>query len=230
MVELDGVWTEIRFHDYDRLYAVEGLYERLFYDVLQCRSPETVCSLLGVEMQRADADPAALRVLDLGAGNGIVGEELAKLGVEYMVGVDIIPEAEHAARRDRPDIYTDYLVADMTDLNAEQVTQLAGHRFNGMTCVAALGFGDIPPAAFRTAFNLVENNGWMAFTIKADFLTDEDTSGFADFIRHAVHRDALKLLRSERYEHRLATSGKTLQYTGMIGWKVADMTDDALIS
>ena len=30
-----GQW-EIRFHDYDEIYQVQGLYEQLFYDCLKC--------------------------------------------------------------------------------------------------------------------------------------------------------------------------------------------------
>jgi hypothetical protein len=37
-----------------------------------------------------------------------------------------------------------------------------------MTSVAALGFGDIPPEVFESAFELVEDGGWAAFTIKED--------------------------------------------------------------
>ena len=31
----DGA-RRVRFHDYDEIYAIPGLYERLFRDVLQC--------------------------------------------------------------------------------------------------------------------------------------------------------------------------------------------------
>ena len=42
---------------------------------------------------------AQLRVLDVGAGNGMVGEELDRMGAKHIVGVDIIPEAAEAAQR-----------------------------------------------------------------------------------------------------------------------------------
>ena len=46
-----------------------------------------------------------------------------------------------------------------------------------MTTVAALGFGDIPPDAFAAAFNLVEDGGHVAFTIKEDFIATLTTAG-----------------------------------------------------
>ena len=54
-----------------------------------------------------------------------------------------------------------------------------------MTTVAALGFGDIPPAAFVGAFNLIETPGLLAFTIKDDFLGDDDPSGFSGLIQRS---------------------------------------------
>jgi len=36
-----------------------------------------------------------LRVLDLGAGNGVMGEELKKHGASRLIGADIIYEAQH---------------------------------------------------------------------------------------------------------------------------------------
>ena len=38
-----------------------------------------------------------LRVIDLGAGNGMMGEVLKREGVARLVGADIIPEAREAA-------------------------------------------------------------------------------------------------------------------------------------
>jgi len=61
-----------------------------------------------------------LRVLDLGAGNGMVGEELKKQEVSRLVGVDIIPEAYEATIRDRPGLYDAYYIEDFTKLDDEK--------------------------------------------------------------------------------------------------------------
>jgi len=45
-VELPEGRFRVRFHDYAAIYAVPGLYERLFYDELDCSSPRTVRGLL----------------------------------------------------------------------------------------------------------------------------------------------------------------------------------------
>jgi hypothetical protein len=101
------------------------------------------------------------------------------MGAEFLVGVDIIDEAAKATERDRPGFYDNYHVVDMTALNEGQRRELAGYRFNTLTCVAALGFGDIPTRAFVAAYNLIQPGGWIAFNIKEDFLTNGDRSGHA---------------------------------------------------
>jgi 2-polyprenyl-3-methyl-5-hydroxy-6-metoxy-1,4-benzoquinol methylase len=223
VVQLDGQWQEIRFHDYGQIYAVEGLYERLFYDILECRSPDVLAAALKTQLERADTAPGELRVLDLGAGNGIMAEKLVDLGVDSVVGVDILAEARRAAKRDRPDVYEEYQVLDMADLSADGHEALTGYRPNALTCVAALGFGDIPPACFTTAFNLISDGGWVIFTIKDDFLSEADTTGFARLVADAVEDGMLELLWTERYQHRLATDRSPLRYTGVVGRKRGDL-------
>ena len=89
-----------------------------------------------------------------------------------------------------------------------------------MTSVAALGFGDVPPEVFTAAFDLVEDGGWVAFTIKEDFLDGEDESGFAG----ADRRDAARAARSSergrrRYRHRLDVNGDPIHYVAIAGVK-----------
>lgn len=225
VVRDDNGWREIRFHDYGDLYEVPGLYERLFYDILECDSPATVCGTLLQELARTSGDPRGLRVLDLGAGNGMVGEELANAGARHLVGVDIIDAARQATDRDRPGLYQDYLVTDMTALPERQRERLRRHEFNCLTCVAALGFGDIPTKAFIEAFNLVARGGWIAFNIKETFLNGDDSSGFSRLIASMIADGTLAIRSRKRYRHRRATNGDPLYYVAVVGVKCADRVD-----
>ena len=87
---------ELRFHDYDQIYLRPGLYEQLFYDRLKCTSPTKVGALLKDTLDSSHQNFSELRVLDLGAGNGMMGEVMNGYGVARMIGVDIIPEAKTA--------------------------------------------------------------------------------------------------------------------------------------
>jgi predicted TPR repeat methyltransferase len=226
---VDGQTRRIRFHDYAAIYEVPGLYERLFYEQLECRSPQTVVGLLKRELDRDGVDPASLTALDLGAGNGIVGEELRRIGVSSIVGVDLLPAAAAAAARDRPDAYDDYLVADLTELTSEEHQRLA-HRFSCLVSVAALGFDDIPPLALATAYDEVRAGGWIALTIKEDFLTTQDPTGFQKLIRAMLDEGLLELRTHERYRHRLSSTGQPLYYVALIAVKQDDRRATELVS
>ena len=215
-VLLDDDWTRIRFHDYGDIYAVEGLYEHLFYVRLRCQSPTVVATLLAEAVEEAGEDPAELAVLDLGAGNGMVGEALLERGFEEITGVDITPEAGEAVERDRPGVYADYHVCDLLDPPEE----LRATRFGAMTSVAALGFGDVPPEVFTAAFDLVEDGGWVAFTIKEDFLDrGEDDSGFSGLIAGMLRSGAIDERGRRRYRHRLDVAGDPIHYVAIAGVK-----------
>jgi 2-polyprenyl-3-methyl-5-hydroxy-6-metoxy-1,4-benzoquinol methylase len=228
VVRVDGRWRQIRFHDYKTIYRIPGLYEKVIYDILKCDSPCVVRQSLETELAASGTSPVRLRVLDLGAGNGMMAEHLADMGVDLIVGADIIEEAADAAERDRPGLYENYHVVDMTVLTESQRRELAAYGFNALTCVAALGFGDIPPLAFANAFNLIAPGGWIAFNIKEDFLSDHDPSGFAGLIRAMLDDGALELHRQRRYQHRLSTGGKPLYYKAMVGRKLHDVPEDMI--
>jgi hypothetical protein len=221
LVHLDGETRRVRFHDYAEIYSIPGLYEHLFYERLECCSPQTVVSLLAHELRGEGVDPAGLRALDLGAGNGMVGEELADLGAGTIVGVDLLDEAAAAAARDRPGVYDAYLALDLTDPSPRERDTLRGFEFNCLACVAALGFGDIPPSVFEAAFDLLGPGSWVAFNIRQDFLADGHGSGFGDLIADLVESGALELRARRPYRHRLSASGDPLTYMAMVARKAA---------
>jgi hypothetical protein len=155
----------------------------------------------------------------------MVGERLDELSVGEIVGVDLLPEARDAAHRDRPGVYDDYYALDMTQLTADQRRDLMRHDFDVMTCVAALGFGDIPPVAFAEAFNLVGSPGWVAFNIRDRFLTEE-TTGFGGLIARLIDEGVLEERSRTQYTHRVSVTGEPLQYVAMITQKHADVPLD----
>lgn len=226
----DGELVRLRLHDYDEIYSRPGLYEQLFYDRLKCKSPQKVAELLQRSLSSEAESCTELRVLDLGAGNGMMGEELRRLGVSRIIGADILSKALEAAYRDRPIIYDDYVVADFTGITADQLRELKDWNFNCLTSVAALGFGDIPPEAFFQALTLVSANGWVAFNIKETFLDTSDQTGFARFVRELIFSEYLDIYQLERYTHRLSMEGVRLKYYALVGRVVSPIPDDFLKS
>jgi len=223
-------WERLRMHDYSELFADQGLYEALVYEVLECRSPARVAALLKNTLADIGCENEPLRVLDLGAGNGIVADELRSRGAKRIVGVDILDSAREAALRDRPDVYDDYVVADLCDPRPEDLARLRLHELNCMTSVAALGFGDIPPLVFATALDLIQTPGFVAFTIKEDFLNARDATGFSRLVRDLEAKGVIRIDARHRLWHRLSLSGRKLFYVALIARKVANVPAELLES
>jgi predicted TPR repeat methyltransferase len=223
-IEIGGVRRRIRFHDYASIYEVPGLYERLFAEQLECDSPRVVTELLGAELRAARVKTGPLTALDFGAGNGMVGELLADLTIGSIVGVDLLAEARDAAYRDRPDLYENYYALDFTRLRPHDRRDLMRHDFDLMTCVAALGFGDIPPLAFAEAFNLVGSPGWIAFNIRDRFFEENDP--FGAFIARMFGDGVLNERTRKRYTHRVSVTGEPLEYVAIIAEEHDDVPLD----
>jgi hypothetical protein len=230
LLEKNGQKEKIEFHDYNRLYEIPGLYEYLFYERYKCNSPEVVCGLLHKHIEKDNKDDESLMALDIGAGNGMVGERLVDLGADAIVGIDIIEEAADAAQRDRPGVYDAYHVADLTELDPVLADSLKKSEFNCMTVVAALGFDDIPPGAFASGFNLVSPAAWVAFNIKEDFVCAEDRSGFCQLIGRLEEDGILDIRERYRYRHRFCQDGTPLYYYAVVGEKCKNIPNELLSS
>lgn len=219
---------KLRFHDYDKIYRRPGLYEQLFYERLKCQSPRKVSEILKKTVAENQEHFSELRVLDLGAGNGIMGESLKQFGVARLVGLDIIQEAYDATERDRPWVYDAYYVVDCADLKPGEREEIVSWSPNCLTSVAALGYGDIPPRAFFNTVNLLQSEAWIAFNIKETFLDNSDTSGFSRMIRELIFSEYLDIHHLERYWHRYSIEGTPLYYFAVVGKKNSDIPESFL--
>lgn len=227
LLKEDDQELKIRFHDYDQIYDRPGLYEQLFYQRLRCASPRKARDLLAKVLLDNRLELSELRVLDLGAGNGMVGEQLDAARV---IGMDISESARKACERDRPDAYDAYYVADMSRPSAAMTAEMKSWKFDCLTCIAALGFGDIPVMAFANAFNLIREEGWVVFNIKETFLQESDRSGFSMLVKHLLVSDTLQVHHLERYRHRISIDGRALFYYVLVGRKEADIPSSILSS
>lgn len=198
----------------------------IFHKHLQCRSPPELVSLLAacVGSHPAFAHETRLDFLDVGAGNGIVGAEVrAQLArrVNRLVGTDILPEAHEAAMRDRPNVFDQYVVADLLD---ERQAEFFGKKqFDVMITCAALGPGwnDMPVQALLTALATVKDGGLVAITVNVCWLGKADETPWGQFIAMLDGKNinawkSLKELQRKRYKHRLDVRGKWIWYMAVI--------------
>ena len=217
-MRVGGDERTIHFHDYHEIFAVPGLYERIFHDHLECRSPAAVVGLLGERLRaRRRRSGGDLRARRRGGQRDRRRGSSGPSGSAGLVGVDILPEAAAAAARDRPGVYDDYSPATSPRSRTTSVAACGAAAPNCLTTVAALGFDDMPPEALQEAYDIVADDGWIAFNIKADFLDAEDATGFRRLIADLVRSEALKVCDRRRYRHRLSMHREPLDYVAVVG-------------
>ncbi len=198
----------VAFHDYAALYGVPGLYERVFYEELGMCSAQRVVDLYAGALEQLNRPPAGERALDVGAGNGLGGDELRRIGVGRVVGVDLEPQARVAAYRDRPWVYDDYLVGDLTTLPK---AKLAAVEPTAALALSALGPGHAPPAVLDCALGLLATDGLFAFAVTPTLLAGSDdpagqATGFPEYLLELFAHRADELAR-HAYVHRRRTDG-----------------------
>jgi hypothetical protein len=189
----DGRVERLTMHDYARVYAIPGLYEEVVQRILGCATPDRIAALLaGV----AD-DPSEVRVLDLGAGNGVSGEALAAAGLRPVAAVDLEPVAREATLRDRPGLYELVLTGDIAALDPAPIRALHP---NALTLVGALGNDHVGPGALAAAAALLEPDALIAYA-HPDYEDDAPLRAALAALGRVTE------LTRERYVHRRTASG-----------------------
>lgn len=201
----------IVLHDYARVYAVPGLYEEVVQRRLECASPATVADAL---VQAADAegtDRRQLRVFDLGAGNGVVGEELDARGVQVVAGADGIEAARDAAHRDRPGLYAHYLVGERLDID-EVARLVTAEGLTALVAAGAVGHGHVPVDALAAIWAAFPPGSFLALTL-ADSAADHDVTDIEVMLAGTASSEhPTRMLVRHRFRHRRSMAGADLHY------------------
>jgi hypothetical protein len=214
----DGTDERIVLHDYARVYAVPGLYEEVVQHRLQCASPATVAGAL-VEAAEAEGRSAdGLRAFDLGAGNGVVGEELRARGVTVVAGADGVDEAREAAHRDRPGLYAHYLVGERLDV--DEVRALV--RDEGLTALVAagaVGEGHVPVDALAQLWDAFPPGSFLALTLAGGESGQDATDVEQMVAATAGTEHASRTVVRRPFRHRVRMAGDELHYLVLVAVK-----------
>lgn len=129
-----------------------------------------------------DRVAGARRVLDLGCGDGVLLDLLARTGGRRLAGVDLSPEALSLARR-RPSLRA----AALAEARAQQLPFAAG-AFDACVChMALMLMGDVDRVAAETA-RVLSPGGVLACVIGGGALGGEAYELFGGLLRAAVER------------------------------------------
>jgi hypothetical protein len=202
----------VHLHDYERFYAVPGLYEHVVQELLQCCSPQVATEGLVRALARLGIDPADVVLLDLGAGTGIAGELATVAGVSRVIGLDALEGARTACLRDRPGIYYDYLVGDLAAPPSDLLARLRRHGPTALISAGAMGGTHAPPAALTTALNLLPAGAPVVFTIDERWMKTDAPGGYGTVVKTLLESGELRLLERTCFQHRVSTAGSPIQY------------------
>ena len=208
----DGVEEIVHLHDYDRIYSISGLYERVVQGLLGCTSPQVVADALVRTLQRCRLDPARIRLLDLGAGTGLVAELVEQHGVTDVIGLDALESARRASQRDRPGLYRDYVVADLTHPSERLIADLTALRPNALAAAGAFGGTHVPADALRATLGLLPSGAPVVFTIDQRWTSSDGPGAFRTPLAELISSGALVVLERSRFQHRVSTSGEPVIY------------------
>ena len=150
----------------------------------------------------------------------MTGKYLRDKGVKIIIGVDVIEEALEAVNRDRPNIYNKYYIEDLSNVTPNIYKELENIGFNSLVCASALNH--VPVSAFALAYNLIENNGWIAL----NFSCDGFKQAAVKLVNQIIEQGMLKIKTQHDYQHRLTVTGNPIMYTGIVGQKLADIPNN----
>jgi len=217
-----GEREQFPIHRYAPMYQIPFLYEEIVYRHLGCRTPGGMIRIIDQAFRsREVTDMAGMRTLEPGAGSGTFGEYLKKyLGIRYLAGLDIEPLAKAAAERDRPDLYSNYVIEDLTRLSRNFLDTAGTWDF--VVMASAVGWNHIPVEGVQQAFDLLRIGGWFAIHVSR---TDSDIGCRATcaWIDGLAATGQFDLVREERIFHRKAIDGHDIFYTVIVGVKTERM-------
>ncbi|CAH3132375.1 unnamed protein product [Pocillopora meandrina] len=101
-----------------------------------------------------------IKIIDAGAGTGLIGVELKKLGYTNLCALDI--SAEMLTEAKKKEIYTEFIC---TSLNGQPIPQIKSGQFDALICGGALMTGRISSSAFVEMIRMVQTDGVLCFNI-----------------------------------------------------------------
>ena len=137
-----------------KLYAQWAeTYDTSFANEMQYRAPLAVAQCYA---KISGATP----VLDLGAGTGLLGAELARLGVLQIEGTDISPEM--LLQAEKKTVYQRLFEGDLT-----QRLDVANGTYAGVVSSGTFTHGHVGPEALEEVLRCMARGAWAVLSVNA---------------------------------------------------------------
>ena len=98
-----------------------------------------------------DSKHSELRIIDAGAGTGIVGKVLQDLGYTNVDALDISQKMLDEAKK--LNVYKNFFCAPLSE---EPVAEIANDQYDALICIGTLTVGHVKPSAFDEILRIVK--------------------------------------------------------------------------
>ena len=101
------------------------------------------------------------RILDAGAGTGLVGCCLHKLGYTDLVAIDLSEEMLRKARNKK-------VYKELHKMDLGETLNFPDEAFDAVVCVGVLTYGHAPPSSLREMIRVTRPGGHVVFSLRTD--------------------------------------------------------------
>ncbi len=154
-------------------------YDKTMLEGLGYLSPRLVSRLLADHVS-----DETVPVLDVGAGTGLAGQELAALGFTCIDAVDY--SADMLAVAAQRNIYTRLIEGDLT-----KPLDIADATYGAAVCTGTFTHGHVGPSCLAELFRIIAPGGLFAFSINTGVWTD---GGFETELKRLETSGAVRLV------------------------------------
>jgi len=156
VVDLGRLYGAANLDDLRQEYGrIASSYDEALLDGMGYRSPQAVAAVA-----RRLLDPDA-RILDAGAGTGLLGVALADAGFTNLDGMDMSPEM--LAEAARKNVYRDLREARLGDALAYETGT-----YHGVASAGVLTTGHAPAECLDELVRITRQGGYLVFTLRSD--------------------------------------------------------------
>ena len=121
--------------------------------------------LAGAQLLATYVSERESKVLDAGAGTGMVGQEMSNRGFTRITALDMSPGMLASARE--KGVYEDFVVGELG-----KPLPFETDMFAGTTCVGVLTFGHAKPDALDELIRVTRPGGPVIFSMRTDYYTE----------------------------------------------------------
>ena len=144
-----------------------------------------------------------VRILDLGCGTGMVGEELNRRGYKNIDGVDICGALVDKAKE--KGLYTKLTVGEMASEDSKKLN-VAADQYGAAVCAGVFTIGHVKGKGFDDFLHILKSGGIACFTVRKT-AWDDKVYGFVEKMEKLCEMKKWKIVEKKFVDNYTAEDG-----------------------